>query len=65
MARACLMSLHVRLPPISSASRRQVAICLAGRAAEERAALLGLTSGVGVESDLKDLRDARAFSQGR
>ena len=41
--------------------RQQVVVCLAGRAAEERAALFGLTRGVGVESDLKDLRDARYF----
>ena len=41
--------------------RKQVIVCFAGRAAEERAARLGLTSGVGVDSDLKDLRDARYF----
>jgi hypothetical protein len=41
--------------------RKQVIVCFAGRAAEERAARLGLTSGVGVDSDLKDLRDARHF----
>jgi hypothetical protein len=41
--------------------RKQVIVCFAGRAAEERAARLGLTSGVGVDSDLKDLRDAHYF----
>lgn len=41
--------------------RNQVMVCFAGRAAEERAARLGFTSGVGVNSDLKDLRDARYF----
>lgn len=41
--------------------RKQVIVCFAGRAAEERAAQLGLTCGVGVDSDLKDRRDARYF----
>jgi hypothetical protein len=40
---------------------KQVTVCFAGRAAEERAARMGLTSGVGVDSDLKDLRDTRYF----
>lgn len=41
--------------------RQQVIVCLAGRAAEERGARSGLTNGVGMASDLKDLRDARYF----
>ncbi len=41
--------------------RKQVIVCFAGRAAEERAVRMRLTSGVGVDSDLKDLRDARYF----
>lgn len=40
---------------------KQVIVCFSGRAAEERAARMGLTSGVGVDSDLKDLRDTRYF----
>ncbi len=41
--------------------RKQVIVCFAGRAAEERAALCMLTRGVGVGSDIKDLKDARYF----
>jgi hypothetical protein len=41
--------------------RKQVIVCFAGRAAEERAALCRLTRGVGVGSDRKDLKDARYF----
>ncbi len=41
--------------------RKQVMVCFAGRAAEERAARLGFMSAAGINSDLKDLRDARYF----
>ena len=49
------------LADYSERCRKQVIVCFAGRAAEERAVVRGLTKAAGAGSDLKDLQDARHF----